>query len=79
MFSPPEKWIEAFLPDERKQNDPKHDVSIADWCTFSNTKAILKNAGKKVESIQNLNLFCQLKSNNFWASICSMAYAHCRK
>jgi hypothetical protein len=29
MFSCPEKWIEAFLPDKRKPTDPKHVLTVA--------------------------------------------------
>ncbi len=47
MFSSAKKWIEAFLPDKRKPTDSKHVLTVADWCNFSNTKAILANAGKK--------------------------------
>jgi hypothetical protein len=79
MFSCPEKWIEAFLPDKRKPTDPKHVLTIADWCTYSNIKAILANAGKKVESTQNLSHFPQPKSNYFLVYICYMGYAHHRK
>ncbi len=28
-------------------NDPKHVVTISDWCTYSNKKALLCNAGQK--------------------------------
>jgi hypothetical protein len=61
LFSSPEKWVEAFLPDKRKPTDPKYILTIAEWCTLSNTKAILANAGEKVESTQNLKHFPQLK------------------
>jgi hypothetical protein len=43
----PDKWIEPLLQDKKKPNDPKSVVTIADWCTYSNTKAILSNAGQK--------------------------------
>ncbi len=47
MSSPPEEWIRPLLPDKKKPSDPKHVVSIANWCTYSNTKAMMMNAGQK--------------------------------
>lgn len=47
MFSTPEKWIEALLPDKRLPTDPKHTVKIIDWCSYTNSKAMMMNAGKK--------------------------------
>jgi len=47
MSSSPEEWIRPLLPDKKKPSDPKHVVSIANWCTYSNTKAMMMNAGQK--------------------------------
>jgi hypothetical protein len=43
----PDKWIEALLQDIKNANDPKNIVTISDWCTYTNTKAMLCNAGQK--------------------------------
>jgi len=43
----PDKWIGALLQDKKQQNDPKSVVTISDWCTYSNCKAMLCNAGQK--------------------------------
>jgi hypothetical protein len=45
-FSPPSSWFEALLPEKRKASDPRSMVSVADWTTYSNTKALLLNAGQ---------------------------------
>jgi len=35
----------ALLPEKRVPEQPNHLVSIADWTTFTNKKAMLANAG----------------------------------
>lgn len=47
IFCPAEKWIKTFLPDKRKSTDVNHFDTVADWCIFSNAKAILANARGK--------------------------------
>ena len=43
--SHPSDWFSALLPDKRVLDQPNHLVSIADWTTFSNKRAMLANAG----------------------------------
>jgi hypothetical protein len=38
--SPPETWIGALLQDKKKAADPRHVVTIADWTSYSNMKAM---------------------------------------
>jgi Transposase IS4/SAP domain len=45
-FSAPNKWFGALLPEKKKRTDPRSMVSIAEWTTYSNTKALLLNAGQ---------------------------------
>ena len=47
MNSPPEDWVEALLKDKRKPTDPRNVVTLAEWTTYTNTKAMLCNAGQK--------------------------------
>jgi hypothetical protein len=47
IVSSPEDWLEAFLQDKRKPTDPRHVLTMAEWTTYSNTKAMLLNAGQK--------------------------------
>jgi hypothetical protein len=55
--SPPEEWIKALFPDKPDKQKPKdHIVSIANWCMYSNTKAMMMNAGQKEASTQSLLL-----------------------
>jgi hypothetical protein len=44
--SKPEKWIAALLPDKRLPSEPKQTISFNDWCSFTNKKAELQNAGE---------------------------------
>jgi hypothetical protein len=44
-FSKPSDWFEALLPLKKKPNSQQSMVSISDWTTYSNTRAILSNAG----------------------------------
>jgi len=44
--SSPEDWVEALLQDKRKPTDPRHVVTISDWTTYSNAKAMLSNSGQ---------------------------------
>jgi hypothetical protein len=43
--SPPEAWIGALLQDKKKAGDPRHVVTISDWTSYSNMKAMQCNAG----------------------------------
>jgi len=45
-FSAPNQWFEALLPEKKTRTDPRSMVSIAEWTTYSNTKALLSNAGQ---------------------------------
>ncbi len=45
-FSTPSSWFEALLPEKRKPSDPRSTVCLADWTTYTNTKALLLNAGQ---------------------------------
>jgi hypothetical protein len=42
--SHPSDWFLALLPEKRVPEQPNHLVSIADWTTFTNKKAMLANA-----------------------------------
>jgi hypothetical protein len=50
--SPPEEWEQAHKP-----MDPKHVVSITDWCTFFNTKVLMMNGGQQVGIYPEFTLF----------------------
>jgi hypothetical protein len=43
--SKPLEWFEALLPLKRNANDPASLVTINEWTTYSNKKAMLANAG----------------------------------
>lgn len=43
--SKPSEWFEALLPLKRNANDPASLVTINEWTTYSNKKAMLTNAG----------------------------------
>jgi hypothetical protein len=45
-FSAPNKWFEALLPEKKKRTDSISMVSIAEWTVYSNTKALISNAGQ---------------------------------
>ncbi len=45
--SSPKDWVEALLQDKRKPTDPRYVVTISEWTTYSNAKAMLSNAGQK--------------------------------
>ena len=44
-YSKPSDWFEALLPLKKKKDGPRSMVSISDWTTYLNTRAILSNAG----------------------------------
>jgi hypothetical protein len=46
-FSAPREWFKALLPVVKKTNDIWSSVSISQWTTHANMRAILMNAGSK--------------------------------
>ena len=46
-FSQPQEWFSSLLPDKRQPNDSKHIISIADWTSYTNKKALIANAGQE--------------------------------
>ena len=45
--SSPSDWFSALLPDKHRPTDPRSTVTIADWTTYTNTRALLSNAGQQ--------------------------------
>jgi len=44
-FSKPSDWFEALLPLKKDKDSPRGMVSISDWTSYLNTRAIISNAG----------------------------------
>ena len=40
----PAEWFAALLPDMVEQNSPSHRVSVSEWASFTNLRALLSNA-----------------------------------
>jgi hypothetical protein len=63
--SSPEDWIGELPQDKKKPTDPRSVVTIADWTTYSNTKAMLCNAGMQGGNYPEFTPFSPQEINRF--------------
>ena len=63
--SSPEDWIGELPQDKKKPTDPRSVVTIADWTTYSNTKAMLCNAGMQGGNYPEFTPFSSQEINRF--------------
>jgi len=77
--SKPSEWFEALLPLKRNANDPASLVTINEWTTYSNKKAMLTNAGAAGGVYYDWKPFLQRKFSDFLHSTYSKVLAHHHK
>ena len=64
-FSKPSEWLEKLIPDKQKTSDPRCMVTIGDWTTYTNTRALLANAGTKGQLCPDFTPFSAVEVKQF--------------
>jgi hypothetical protein len=78
-LSRPSEWLEALLPLKREAGDLNQLVTISEWATFANKKAMLANAGTAGCVYKDWKTILLSKSGNFWHCIFFRDLAHHRR
>ena len=66
-LSKPSEWFDALIPLKRKPGDPATLVTIGDWATLMNKKAMLGNAGAAGGVYHDWKLFSPMEVRQFIA------------